>query len=159
MKKLVKVLSLLALSIVVCLGVVAFAACSGEDAKTYKGEYSYKSYGHTYGMVVNVSVADGKITKVEDITGNTYVSVSTPPEGNEDWTDASVKNWKDNLPKLLKKYEGKTVEEVKALTATIKGVEEATENKVSDSNLVITDATQGSARLLLAVQNALKDVK
>lgn len=81
MKKVVKVLSLLALSIVVCLGVVAFAACSGEDAKTYKGEYSYENYGHTYGMVVNVSVADGKITKVEDITGNTYVSVSTPPRG------------------------------------------------------------------------------
>jgi len=32
-------------------------------------------------------------------------------------------------------------------------------NSVSDDSLVITDATQGSARVLKAVQDAIKDIK
>jgi len=60
---------------------------------------------------------------------------------------------------LLKSYEGKTVEEVLAMTSSIKGVDGATTNSVSDDSLVITDATQGSARVLKAVQDAIKDIK
>lgn len=154
MKKLVKVLSLLALSVVVCLSIVAFAACS--NGTTYEGEYHYNAHNHEYGMAVKVTVADGKITKVEDVTGDKYVSCSA---AYGDWTEDSRKNWSDNLPKLLKAYEGKTVEEVKAATSSISGQDGAEANAVSDSSLKITDATQGSARLLKAVQNALKNVK
>lgn len=156
MKKLVKVLALTALSAVVCLGVLVFAACS--NGTTYQGEYHYPSYGYEYGIAVNVTVEDGKITKVEKADSD-YVECSAAQTGeNAKWTEAHVKNWNDNLDALLAKYVGKTVEEVKALTATIKGVEEATKNTVSDSNLVIADATQGSARVLKAIQNALSKI-
>lgn len=45
------------------------------------------------------------------------------------------------------------------MTSSIKGVDGATTNSVSDDSLVITDATQGSARVLKAVQDAIKDIK
>lgn len=152
MKKLVKVLALTALSAVVCLGVLVFAAC-GNNA--LYGEYHYTAHGHEYGIAVNVTVEDGKITKVEKADSD-YVECSDVNDAYG-WTAENVKNWNDNLASLLKAYEGKTVEEVKAATCSIKG-QDGEEDKISDSDLVIADATQGSARVLRAVQNALSKI-
>lgn len=151
MKKLVKVLGLLAMSLVLCLGVVAFAACDNATEETYFGQYHYSSYGHEYGIAVNVTVKGDKITKVEKVA-SPYVECSAPVST---WTEENVANWNNNLASLLGKYAGKTVDEVKAVTCSINGVDNATANAVSDDNLVITNATQGSARVLKAVQNAL----
>lgn len=155
MKKLVKVLALTALSAVVCLGVLVFAACN--NGTTYQGEYHYNSHNNEYGIKVEVTVADGKITKVAKVDSD-YVECSAV-NANYGWTQEDVDNWNNKLDDLLKAYEGKTVESVKAATCSISGVDNATENKVSDSDLVITDATQGSARVLKAVQNALSKIE
>lgn len=157
MKKLFKAFLLVAV-VACCAVAVAFAGCGDKTTgTTYEGEYHYNSHNNEYGFVVKVTVDGDKITKVEDITGDKYVSCSAVNE-NLDWTQAKVDNWNNNLAGLLKAYEGKTVAEIKAATGTIKGVNEATDNTLSDSALVITDATQGSVRVLLAVQNALSKI-
>lgn len=157
MKKLFKAFLLVAV-VACCAVAVAFAGCGDKTTgTTYEGEYHYNSHNNEYGFVVKVTVDGDKITKVENITGDKYVSCSAVNE-NLDWTQAKVDNWNNNLNALLKAYEGKTVAEIKAATGSIKGVEDATENKLSDSALVITDATQGSVRVLKAVQNALSKI-
>lgn len=157
MKKLFKAFLLVAV-VACCAVAVAFAGCGDKTTgTTYEGEYHYNSNNNEYGFVVKVTVDGDKITKVENITGDKYVSCSAVNE-NLDWTQAKVDNWNNNLNALLKAYEGKTVAEIKAATGSIKGVEDATENKLSDSALVITDATQGSVRVLKAVQNALSKI-
>ncbi len=157
MKKLFKAFLLVAV-VACCAVAVAFAGCGDKTSgTTYEGEYHYNSHNNEYGFVVKVTVDGDKITKVENITGDKYVSCSAVNE-NLDWTQAKVDNWNNNLNALLKAYEGKTVAEIKAATGSIKGVEDATENKLSDSALVITDATQGSVRVLKAVQNALSKI-
>ena len=71
MKKVVKGLSVLAVSAIVCAGIGAMAGCSSTDG-TYVGEYHYMSkYGQTYGMVVEVTVKDNIITAVKDLTNST----------------------------------------------------------------------------------------
>ena len=156
MKKLFKAFLLVAV-VACCAVAVAFAGCGDKTTgTTYEGEYHY-THNNEYGFVVKVTVDGDKITKVENITGDKYVSCSAVNE-NLDWTQAKVDNWNNNLNALLKAYEGKTVAEIKAATGSIKGVEDATENKLSDSALVITDATQGSVRVLKAVQNALSKI-
>ncbi len=157
MKKLFKAFLLVAV-VACCAVAVAFAGCGDKTTgTTYEGEYHYNSHNNEYGFVVKVTVDGDKITKVENITGDKYVSCSAVNE-NLDWTQAKVDNWNNNLNALLKAYEGKTVAEIKAATGSINGVEDATENKLSDSALVITDATQGSVRVLKAVQNALSKI-
>lgn len=155
MKKLFKTLAVLGVAGVAAAGVAAFSAC-GESGKTYNGEYHYNSYGHEYGVKVAVTVKEDKISKVK-VVDSDYVSVSDPVDGTN-WDQTKVDNWNNNLANLLKAYEGKTVQAIFAATSSISGVSGATENSVSESSLVITGATQGSARILLAVQDALKDL-
>ena len=157
MKKFAKVLAVLSIAAVATAGVAAISACN--SGETYNGDYHYaNSPGEgNYGIKVKVTVSDGKITKVEKVDSD-YIECSAVNE-NLNWTQAKVDNWNNKLPELLKSYEGKTVEEVLAMTSSIKGVDGATTNSVSDDSLVITDATQGSARVLKAVQDAIKDIK
>lgn len=126
-----------------------FAGC-GESAKTYEGEYHYANAWNAeapdYGVKVKVTVDGDKITKVE-IVESKYVQVTAT------WDDKQT--YIDGEANLLKAYEGKTVAEVKGYTASISGVSEATVNAVSEKSVLLTGATQSSARLLLAVQNAL----
>ncbi len=155
MKKLAKILALVAMSLVLCLGVVAFSACGENVDKevTYFGQYHYTSHGNEYGIAVNVTVKGDTITKVEKVASS-YVecSAENPDYG---WTADKIANWNNGLSGLLAKYNGKKVDDVKALTGSISGVDEAEKNELSDSNLVITGATQGCVRVLKAVQNAL----
>ena len=129
----------------------------------YVGEYKYENpyaKGSYYGMKVKVIVKDGKIVNVEDITASDNVS--------KDWTVVSAgwnnkANWNNNYAALYAKYMGAKVSDVLAIKA---GVAESGQPEGVDKNaaaneqgLVITGSTQGSIRLLLAVQDALKQVK
>jgi flavin-binding protein dodecin len=123
---------------------------------TYQGEYSYTNYGTNYGVKVEVSVKNGKILNVA-ILPSDLVQLS-PANAEYGWTEAMRTEYLNNEISLLKAYVGKSVTEIQSATASIKGVADAETNSVSISDLKI-GASQSSARLLLAVQNALKDVK
>ncbi len=145
MKKIVVLL----LAVVMVLSVVAFVACA--PSETVTGEYHYanpySAESPDYGAKVDVTVSNGKITKVtlysDEDTG--WVNLTSTWDNRQTWLDG-VDNY-------LKSFEGKTVEEVNAATATIQGVNDATSNSVSIDH--VTGATQSSARVLLAIQNAL----
>jgi hypothetical protein len=135
--------------------IITKAYCQAQGT-VYTGEYSYTNYGVNYGVKVQVAVYDGKIIDVTIVNSDLkQLSDANPSYG---WTEDNRTNYKTNEDKLLEAYNGKTVAAVKAATASISGVEDAEENKVSDSDLLLTGATQCSARILKAVQNALKDV-
>ncbi|MDE5942765.1 MAG: FMN-binding protein [Clostridia bacterium] len=152
MKKIFKVLSLLAISAVVCLGIVAFAACSKDSGTTYEGEYQYTSNGNNYGIKVAVTVDDKEtVTKVA-ILDSDYVEV-TPALPQYGWEQSNVDNWNNNINTLLGKYTGKTVVELLAIEVEVE--DSVPVDGQTFDGLVITGATQGSGRLLLAVQNAL----
>lgn len=129
--------------------------------KSYVGEYKYENTyaaGSYYGIKVNVVVKDSTIQKVTVIdTDYIEVSSANPDYG---WTSDSVANWNNNLDSLLAKYEGKTVSAIKALTVACASSGEPYASSFDefvsyDSDLLLTGATQGSGRLLLAVQNAI----
>ena len=114
MKKIFKALSILAASTALCAGVAMATGCSGYNGK-YEGEYSYVSWGHTYGMSVEVTVENNIITKVVDTTAvkhSDWVVVSNPPTPESPWNDEAKANWVNNEAWLLQKYEGLSVTEV-----------------------------------------------
>ncbi len=149
MNKMKKAIIGLAVGAVAALGVVGFAAC-GSSEQTVEGEYHYaNSWDETapdYGIKVKVTVKDNKITKVE-IVESDYVEVT------DSWKDKAI--WNDNIDDLLAAYKGKTVDEVKKASVTL---EDSVPTAVGDEDLLITGATQGSGRLLKAVQDALADL-
>lgn len=149
MNKMKKAIVGLAVGAVAALGVVGFAAC-GSSEQTVEGEYHYaNSWDETapdYGIKVKVTVKDNKITKVE-IVESDYVEVT------DSWKDKAI--WNDNIDDLLAAYKGKTVDEVKKASVTL---EDSVPTAVGDEDLLITGATQGSGRLLKAVQDALADL-
>lgn len=180
MKKIFKVLSILAATTALTAGIATATACSAGYNGVYEGEYSYNNaYGGTYGMRVEVTVENNIITKVRDITntdlakqGDKEWTVCSPSGINPYWDDSSVKNWKDNKAWLLQQYEGKSVAEILDLKVyTAYGYSQVDGKWVEDdtkmgqpygvdknngfSEYLISNSTQGSGRLLLAVQNAL----
>lgn len=149
MKRFLKALALVAAT-ACCVCALALAGCGG---KSYSGEYHYDNYGTEYGIKVSVKVDDGVIKSVK-VVDSDYVEVSAVYDNL--WTQENIDNWVNNLNSLLAKYEGKTVEEVLAINVPV-GDTGAPETPQTYDGLVITGATQSSGRLLLAVQNALKD--
>lgn len=134
---------------------LALTGCGKKDI--YTGEYSYTQYGTNYGIRVQVAVDNGKISGVK-VASSDFVAVSEPMG---EWTQEDVDNWKNNLNALLKAYEGRTVEEVLAEEVAVSSdgaplVKGDEGFKNYDSTLLISGSTLGSGRLLLAVQNALK---
>lgn len=171
MKKLVKVLAVTAVASC-CAGAMAFAGCADEVSVkdgTYTGEYHYANPYNAeaphYGVKVNVSVKDNKITDVVIDTSANYVVVT------DSWANKEV--WNNGIEALLDAYNGKTVTEIKKQTVakaengtpeSQQVKDEETEEMVAnpkfvayDSDLLINGATQGSSRLLLAVQNAIEN--
>ena len=151
MKKLI----VIALAVVMALSlVVVLAACGGE---TVTGECSYaNAHGSgTYGVKVDVTVKNGTITKVvlhsEEDTGWVRTSANMPNYG---WTvhdevEAAYQNWIDT------EIVGKTVEEVNAWVATATSdAQTVTKGPILKLTTGET-AQQSSARIILAVQNAL----
>lgn len=159
MKKIFKALAVLAATTAVGAGIGLASGCSKGYNGTYYGDYHYTNeHGATYGMKVKVTVKNNIITEVVDITKGEYTVVSSamPAYG---WDDSAVKNWTDNESWLLQKYEGWSVSDIRDIQVSIKETGEPySVNKNSglvESELLISGSTQGSGRLLLAVQDAL----
>ena len=113
------------------------------------GEYHYpNAWSPTaphYGIKVNVAVYNGTVVSVS-VVDSDYVSVT------DSWESKDI--WLNGLDELLAAYNGRTVEAVLAEEVVTSGVGQP--DKVENGELMITGATQGSGRLLLAVQNALE---
>ena len=113
------------------------------------GEYHYPNAWSPdaphYGIKVNVAVKDGVIVSVTEADSD-YVSVT------DSWESKDI--WLNGIDELLAAYNGRTVEAV--LAEEVVTSEGGQPDKVENADLMITGATQGSGRLLLAVQNALE---
>ena len=122
-------------------------ALTNAGYSVYEGEYGYTAWGTNYGIKVNVVVRDDVVVSVE-VADSDYVEVT------DSWADKDI--WINGLEGLLNSYSGKTVAEI--LSATVVTDDTGVPGSVSDSSLMISGATQGSGRLLLAVQNALQKI-
>lgn len=149
MKRMKKALIGLAVGAVAALGVVGLAACGG-NTTTLEGEYHYANPwgGADYGVKVEVTVNkdDNTIEKVE-IVESDYVQCT------DSWKDKNT--YLNGEAELLAAYEGISVDDVIAMTVTLD--KDGIPTAVSESDLLITGATQSSGRLLKAVQDALAD--
>ena len=116
------------------------------------GEYSYDNTwapGTKYGIKVNVTLR-GNVIQSVSVVDSDYISVS------DSWEDKNI--WNDGLNDLLSVYKGKTVNEVMQVSVTVADGSDSPAGQpvsVSDKDYIISGATQGSGRLLLAVQNAI----
>lgn len=163
-----KLLAVLAVGAVATAGVVGLAACGEKGISgSAKGEYSYESYGHTYGIKVEVTVENGKITKVERLEHD-WVEATDTVMG--DWDGGA--NYNKEINNELKKFNGLSVDDVLDLEVAVteagapetqKSDGEANPNfkplVIGDTNLVLTGSTQSSGRLVLAVQDALENLQ
>jgi hypothetical protein len=138
--------------------IILKAYCQAKGT-VYTGEYKYENYGTNYGVKVQVAVYNGTIIDVSIVNSDLKQLSDAADYGTSKWTEEDRANYKTNEAALLEAYNGKTVAAVKAATSAINGVGEDDENTVSDSSLKITGATQCSARILRAVQNALANVQ
>ncbi len=131
---------------------VSLPACS--QSKSVTGEMHYTNYGTEYGIRVNVEVQGDRIKSVK-VVDSDYVEASEPMGS---W-DPQV--WNSGLSGLLAAYRGKYVSDVlaKEVVTDEKGAPLTSEdtgfNDYGD-DFMITGATLGSGRLLIAVQTALK---
>ncbi len=123
------------------------ALASLDGYEVVEGAYGYNSWNTDYGAKVRVVLKNDVVKKVVTLSSG-YTNASTGTTWNPQL-------WNAEADKILAAYEGKTVNEILAMTATVQGQNGATENSVSDSSLIATGATLSSARLLLAVQTAL----
>ncbi|MBO5046371.1 MAG: hypothetical protein J6C93_05825 [Clostridia bacterium] len=154
MKKLFKALVVATLAAISCIALVACGAKEYEGSYNYANPYSAEA--PDYGVKVVVTVNGDKIEKVA-------IAESDWTQCSDTWEDKAT--YLDNEAAFLKAFEGKTVAEVKAYTVTVGEDAENTYTlgvplTISAEGLdVIEGATQSCGRLILAVQNALKDVK
>ena len=163
-----KLLAVLAVGAVATAGVVGLAACGEKGISgSAKGEYSYESHNRTYGIKVEVTVENGKITKVERL--------------KHDWTEATDlvmgdwdggANYNKEINNELKKFNGLSVDDVLDLEVAVteEGAPETQKTNgeanpnfkplvIGDTNLVLAGSTQSSGRLVLAVQDALENLQ
>lgn len=151
MKKIFKTLAVCAVAGTLCAGVAAMAGCA-EKTETFTGEYKYANAwtpSKYYGVKVEVTVKGDKISEVKLVDCDYTVVTST-------WGDSG--KWTNGIEGLLGQYVGKTVDEVKKIEVK-KEANGQPSDKQELGGLLITGATQGSGRLLLAVQNALNEIK
>ncbi len=144
-----KKILVIALAVVMALSVVAFAAC--EKGETVTGECHYDSYGHTYGVKVDVTVKGDVITAVklytEKETGWVRTSADNADLGwtSHDKVEAAYDQW------IKDTFVGKTVADVNAYKATAT----AESQTVETTGIAIQGGTQSSARIIVAVKDAL----
>ncbi|MDE7163391.1 MAG: hypothetical protein K2O44_04855 [Clostridia bacterium] len=155
MKKRFKLLTCALASAACIASASALGGCL--KTKTVSGEMHYNSWGTEYGIKVEVVVQnDKKGDRIRKLTvvESDYVEASPAMNG---W---DPKVWEDNLQTLLTAYRGAYVADILALdVATGSSGAPLTTGDAGFNNFggeyIITDATLGSARLLLAVQDAL----
>lgn len=132
------------------------AACGKEQTVT--GSVDYTAWTTHYGTKVDVTVKNGVIKAVKLYTDEDtgWVRTSTGwKEGEHDGdlgftkAEAAYKNW------ISEKLVGQKVDTVKGWTVTVN----ETTQTVGDGVPHITGATQSSARIIAAVQNALSKIK
>lgn len=148
-----KKILVIALAVVLALGVLAFAAC--EQPQTVTGECKYENKwtpGAFYGAKVDVTVKGNTITAVklytDAETGWTRTTTSWEAKEGQLGFDAAEKAYEAWIAKT---FVGKTVAEVNAYKAT--ATQDAQTVDTASANLA--GATQSSARIIVAVQNAL----
>ena len=141
-----KKILVLALVVVMVFSVCALTACGIE---TYTGECHYESWGTNYGCKVDVAVKDGVIQSVRLYSDEDTGWVRTTPE--EQWV--GFKTTEEAYANFLKLFKGKTVEEINKIVANPIGVP-----FVSNDEFNIGGATVSSARIILAVQDALSKI-
>ncbi len=147
-----KKILVLALAVVMVLGVVAFAACA--QPQTVVGECHYENAWSPdaphYGVKVEVVVKGNTIVSVSLVdcdyvrTSGTWTEGQNEGDLGYDKTEAAYDDY-------LKQFVGKTVDQVKAYVAT------ATKDgqSVGEGAPYIAGATQSSARIIVAIQDAL----
>lgn len=148
-----KKILVIALAVVLALSVLAFVAC--EQPQTVTGECKYE----------NSWVADAYYGAKVDVTvkGNTITAVKLYTDAETGWTrttstweaadgqlgyaaaEAAYEEW------INKVFVGKTVAEVNAYVATATQGTQTVETAAAN----LAGATQSSARIICAVQNAL----
>ncbi|MCH5157258.1 MAG: FMN-binding protein [Clostridiales bacterium] len=157
MKKLI----VIALAVVMALSLVlVLAACGGEQELEGSCNYAnkYDATKPDYGVKVKVTVKGDTIMKVELVdyaewtrTTSTWTESTDKKAGDEGYqlgytkTEAAYAQWLEDT------FVGQKVDTVKGwtATATVDG------QSVGEGVPCITGATQSSARIIVAVQNAL----
>lgn len=157
MKKSVRIIAAAALSAACALGVASLAGCA--QKQTVTGEMSYEKYNTEYGIRVNVEVqTDSKGDRIRKVT----VAESDYVEASDDMGDWKKSVWENGLDKLLLSYRGEYVADIlaKEVLTAADGEPLTTQSNGFVSygeEFITTGATLGSGRLMLAVQDALKD--
>jgi hypothetical protein len=157
MKKIFKTIAGITLAGTLVVGAGTLSACGSSDT-TYNGQYNYANpYSSTspdYGIKVRVDVqSDSKGDRIKsvEIIDSVYTEVS---DSNTDYGwDNTV--WYNGLDTLLNNYRGKYISDVLAQTVSVNA--NGVPTSLTDDEYLISGSTQGSGRLLLAVQNALAD--
>ena len=157
MKKLI----VIALAVVMALSLVLVLAACGEP-EVVEGECSYTSWGHTYGVKVKVTVQGDKIKSVELVDYPDWVRTTetwketqadeekgTPYQLGYEKTEAAYAQW------LVDSFKGEKVDTVLGWEAAAT----ADGQSVGEGVPCITGATQSSARIIVAVQNALSKLE
>ncbi len=156
MKKICRVFVILAIACAMTVAAIMLAACFKVDS--YYGEFSYDQYGTQYGVKVKVAVqTDGKGDRIRsvEIVNSDY----TEATDGAYWNNGGREKWDAGIDALVASYRGKYVGEV--LLVNVPQDEDGIPLDTSsgglsaDSGFIISGATAGSSRLLLAVQNAL----
>ncbi len=159
MKKLSKLVAAATVAMLVVPCAVVFASCA--KTETVNGDYSYEQYGSTYGFKVIVEVqTDEKGDRIRKVTiDDTTGYAATSPESM--YPDAA--KWNSNVQSLLNSYRGLYVDDVLAKTVALNGDVPLASDESGfvdfGEEVIITGATQSSGRLLLAVQDALKNFR
>lgn len=134
-----------------------------------KGEYTIVSPGWVDKYIADYNAASeadkadtSKFPVVPQVSGWGVANVSeieAIAPSYYGWSNSAAANWTTNESWLLQQYEGLAVSDVLEMSVFIKETGEPySKDKNGDlgaNNLLITGSTQGSGRLLLAVQNAL----
>ncbi len=147
MKRALKILACAALA----CGCTLMGGCT--EKRTVSGEMHYNEWGTEYGVRVDVEVQKDRISKVT-VAESDYVAASPEMPG---WNPAA---WNEGLDKLLAAYRGEYVSDILAkevVTENGKPLVKGDKGFIDyGDEFIITGATLGSGRLLIAVQNALR---
>lgn len=175
MKKLTKVVAGLALGAVMVAGVAAVAGCAQPMNGEAEGEYHYaNAWAPTspdYGVKVKVTVENDIIKSVEIVESDYVQATPSWVAGGSEGATAYTNGGEEEL---LEKYVGLNVNDVLSMEIAVNEDKSPVSNnsdgtvnedfdadtfKTGDTSLLVSGATQSSGRILLAVQNAIKNIK
>ena len=144
-----KKILVIALAVVMLVSVFALTAC---NQQTVEGEYAYDNAwvpGAKYGVKVSVTLNKDVITKVVVTSENTdnYTNLSASWENKATWENGEAA--------FLASFEGKTIQDV--LNIRVACAANGQPSSV-EGFTAVAGATQSSGRVILAIQNAIKQL-